>query len=656
MMSLAKLLGHLRIYARFAEPGLMVAVILGGFLRFTRVGEYDNSYYTATVSSAIQNVHNFFFASFDPVGLVMVDKPPISFWVQSFFPSIFGVSGWSVTISQAIIGTLAIIALYWGMSRVFGRLAGIVAALALAVLPVSVVIDSRNEPDSLLSFTLLLAAIAIMRAVQTRKWHWLLAFGLLMGIGFNTKMLVAFVPLPVFLLYYILAVNQTIRQTVVRVTATVLVLVVASASWAIVVALTPSDSRPYVGSTQDNRIQTLVFEYNGINRFSSFIGPRSPQASMQLPGTPSDQKGQFPPLAMGSQPRGAPQQYIPQIVIPEVPDRGLLGLFSNPLANQLGWFLPVGLLSLLLALLPALSNEVYRRPTKIVDVLRASPVAAQAILWGGWLAIGLLIFGLANSTTTHPYYLVGVAVPLAATIGIGVSLLFGTFSRGGTSSWFVVCAFTLAAAYQVYGSYTSVGDWTIAIAVVGVMVAILVATTGLLRKLQNEILTRVALTIGASSLLVIPMVSSFTSGGRIVGPVSGSSAQAMAYRQDQGDLQVGRLSRFLIENGWSDTEIVLGTVNAREAAPFIIAGIPSIAIGGFSGNDPILDLHAFKDLVLTRGPQYFLMPDRSEVGRKRGAPQEPILAYIRSQWGDVSRSVGLPPGTLYRSVGQTNDR
>lgn len=628
------------IVVRSLDPGLLIAVAIGSFLRFSRLGDYDNSYYTATVASMLQSTHNFLFASFDPAGVVMVDKPPVSFWVQALPATILGVSKWSVTLPEAIIGTLAIVILYGGIRTVFGRPAAIVAALVLAVVPASVVIDSRNEPDSLLSFTLLLAALSVIRAVQSGRWRWLITFGVLMGIGFNTKMLVAFIPLPVFLLYYILAAKYPIHRLIIRTTSAVGVLLLVSMSWVTMVALTPQVDRPYVGSTTDNSIWTLVFEYNGINRFTSFIGPRPQQTAPQP-------LGQRPSDGVVPRGQGIPQPIQLPAMNPEAQNTGFLGLFSNPLANQLGWLLPVGVLSLMLAFVPSLPEEVYRRPSELIRVLRASPVAAQAMLWGGWLATGLAVFGLANSTTTHPYYLVGVAVPLAATIGIGASLLLSTFRDGSTLSWLVVFILVSGAGAQVYGSRATVGDWVIAIVVSGTLLAVLVITIGLWRKLQTSQLSVCALAVGASVLLVIPLVSSFNAGGRIAGPGLGVPPSVLTPQLPPREIQTANLSQFLMEDGSSTSGVTLGTLNAREAAPFIVAGIPSIAIGGFSGNDPIFTIDSFRYMTATEGPRYFLMPRRPTTDTRLGTAQEQILGYIRNSWQDISRSAGLPFGTLY---------
>ena len=56
-----------------------------------------------------------------------------------------------MTVPPVIAGTLAIVTLYMAIRPAFGRIVAVSAALALALIPSSVAIDSRNEPDSLQS-------------------------------------------------------------------------------------------------------------------------------------------------------------------------------------------------------------------------------------------------------------------------------------------------------------------------------------------------------------------------------------------------------------------------------------------------------------------------------------------------------------------------
>jgi 4-amino-4-deoxy-L-arabinose transferase-like glycosyltransferase len=76
--------------------------------------------------------HNFLFASLDPNGLMTVDKPPLSLWVQALSARIFGFHPLSLLIPQALMGIVAVGLLYDLVRRRFGRVAGFVGGLALA--------------------------------------------------------------------------------------------------------------------------------------------------------------------------------------------------------------------------------------------------------------------------------------------------------------------------------------------------------------------------------------------------------------------------------------------------------------------------------------------------------------------------------------------
>ncbi len=59
------------------DPILGAIILLAAFLNIYGIwnDQYSNAYYTAAVTSMLQNFHNFFFASLDPGGFVTVDKP-----------------------------------------------------------------------------------------------------------------------------------------------------------------------------------------------------------------------------------------------------------------------------------------------------------------------------------------------------------------------------------------------------------------------------------------------------------------------------------------------------------------------------------------------------------------------------------------------------
>ena len=664
-----------------ADPWLLAAVIVAAWLRFGRLGDFDNSYYTATAVSMLKSWHNFLFASFDPGGVVTVDKPPVAFWVQALSVALFGPSRWAVTLPQAILGVLAVVVLYLVVRSAFGRVAAVAAAFVMAVVPASVIIDSRNEPDALLSFVLLLAAVCVVKATRSGGWKWLMAFAVLMGVAFNIKMLVAFVPLPAFLAYYVLASRQSVRTVAVKAASVTVVLLAVAFSWSAFVALTPAGERPYVGSTRDNSIWTLVFEYNGLQRFGwgkppvgqpNQLPPKvpAPQVPNQQPLNPpaagNPQQPLNPPLQGGQQQQqvvpqqgGVPQQPLQQGQVgggqqaqqppnAGAQENGLLGLFTQRLASQVGWLLPLGFLMLFVAVVPWLTEEVYRRPWNVFALLREQPGASQTLLWGGWLTTAVVVFGLARSTTTHPYYLVGLAVPMAAVAGIGFAILWRVFRDGSLLAWLAPVSIAGFVIYEAVGAGRAASDWWVAAALGVGAFAALGTAVAVWRKVTTAVLASVFMIAGALAVLLIPTAVARSAGGVVVGPVAGPQPQAPQPANPEQD-RVGRVTAYIQQRDDAGTRFVVGAMSAREAAPFIISGTSAVAIGGFSGNDPIFTRDSFLAMASKGELRYFLMPSANNPpGAGVQGQQQPILNEIRTSWEDVSIDARLPGGTLYR--------
>jgi len=123
--------------------------------------------------------HNFLYGSFDPAGFVSVDKPPVALWVQVASVKLFGFHSLGVLAPQALEGVAAVAVLYHLVRRRFGAAAGLLAALFLALTPVSVAIDRSSNTHSCLVLVLLLAARALTAAVERGSGRLLaLAMGL----------------------------------------------------------------------------------------------------------------------------------------------------------------------------------------------------------------------------------------------------------------------------------------------------------------------------------------------------------------------------------------------------------------------------------------------------------------------------------------------
>ena len=75
----------------------------------------------------------------------------------------------------------------------------------LALTPVAALMFRFNNPDALLVLLLTGAAYATVRAIEAGETRWLVLASALVGLGFITKMLQAFVVVPVFALVYLMA-------------------------------------------------------------------------------------------------------------------------------------------------------------------------------------------------------------------------------------------------------------------------------------------------------------------------------------------------------------------------------------------------------------------------------------------------------------------
>ena len=227
---------------------------------------YSNTFYSVAVQSMTQSWHNFFFASYDAGGFISVDKPPVALWIQAISAKIFGFSGLSLLLPEALAGVASVAVLYFLVKRYFGPLAGFIAALALALTPVAVAVERTNGVDTWLMLTILLAAWAMSRATEKGRFA-LLALALaLVGVAFNIKMLAAFVILPTFYLLYLIAAPRKWYIRILHLALGSLIVFSVALSWPMAVQLTPAADRPWVGGSQANSVLDLALNYNGLGR------------------------------------------------------------------------------------------------------------------------------------------------------------------------------------------------------------------------------------------------------------------------------------------------------------------------------------------------------------------------------------------------------
>ncbi|MET0426203.1 MAG: glycosyltransferase family 39 protein, partial [Actinoplanes sp.] len=354
-----------------------VLVLLAGtavlYLWNLGVNGWGNSFYAAAAQAGAQSWKAWLFGSLDAGNAITVDKPPAAMWVMGLSARLFGVNSWSILAPQALMGVASVWFLYAAVKRWFGPAAGLTAGAALALTPVAVLMFRYDNPDALLVLLMTAGAYTTVRAVEKASWKWLALTGVLLGFGFLTKMMQAFLVLPAFALVYLLAAptgpGKRIRDLLLAGSA-----LVVSAGWYVaLVSLWPASSRPFIAGSTNNTLWELALGYNGLGRI--------------LGGDGNGGGGGGGNTSFG----GA---------------TGLGRLFGESMGLEISWLLPAALIALV-----AVLAATWTAP-------RTDRARAGAVLWGGWLLVTGLTFSY-MSGTIHPYYTVALAPAIAAMVGIG---------------------------------------------------------------------------------------------------------------------------------------------------------------------------------------------------------------------------------------------
>src|SRR4051794_10595790 len=178
------------------ELGLLVA--LAGVLNLWALDRngWANQYYSAAVRSMASSWHAFLYGSFDAAGVMTVDKPPPALWVQALSVKAFGFHPLAVLVPEALMGVATVVLVYALVRRPFGRPAGFVAGLTLALTPIAVAISRHNNPDALLILCCVAALWFVVRGLEDGRTRWLVLAGVAVGLGFEAKMAVALMVVP----------------------------------------------------------------------------------------------------------------------------------------------------------------------------------------------------------------------------------------------------------------------------------------------------------------------------------------------------------------------------------------------------------------------------------------------------------------------------
>jgi 4-amino-4-deoxy-L-arabinose transferase-like glycosyltransferase len=145
---------------RWVRPALLVVLALAGALCLwdLTISGYANSYYAAAAKAGSESWKAWFFGALDPGSFITVDKPPLSMWLMGLSARVFGYSSFSILLPEALCTIASVGLLYGIVRRQFGPAAGILAAAALAITPITVAMARVDMPDALLVLLLVLSA------------------------------------------------------------------------------------------------------------------------------------------------------------------------------------------------------------------------------------------------------------------------------------------------------------------------------------------------------------------------------------------------------------------------------------------------------------------------------------------------------------------
>ncbi|MGD6752362.1 ArnT family glycosyltransferase [Streptomyces sp. BH105] len=375
---------------RWSLPALLAILVLAGVLYAWSLSSSGlNSFYSAAVYSGTQSWKAWFFGSIDAGNFLTVDKPPLSLMTMGLSCRIFGFGTWQMMLPQIAAGLGTIWILHSSVKRVWGHAAAAIAALVLALTPITVAINRDNNPDTLLVLLMVGGAALALRATRDGKLLPLLASAACFGLAFNTKMLQGCIALPVVFAVYVYASNLGWGRRIRNLALAAVVLAVSSLWWATAVALVPADERPYIGGSTDGTAWDLIMGYNGFGRILGGEGNG---------GGGGGGGGGFSGTA------------------------GLGRLFNDTLGGQISWLIPFAAIALI-------GGLVLRGRAPRTDVTRAA-----LVLWGGWLVLHYVTFATAEGTM-HPYYTTAVAPGIAALCGGGGVMLLRAFRTDKRWVW-----------------------------------------------------------------------------------------------------------------------------------------------------------------------------------------------------------------------------
>jgi 4-amino-4-deoxy-L-arabinose transferase-like glycosyltransferase len=638
----------------WVRPALFSILGLAALLclwKLTRNG-YSNEYYAAAAKAGSESWKAWFFGALDPGSFITVDKPPLSLWLSGLSARILGFSSFSILLPEALCTIAAVGLLYATVRRLFGAPAGLIAAAALALTPVTVAIGRVNNPDALLILLMVGAAWCVVRALESGRTRHLAWCGALVGLAFMTKLLQGWMVVPALGAVYLLAGPPRLSVRIRQLLVAGATMVVVSAAWPVAVTLWPG-SKPYIGGSTNGSIWNLIFGYDGFGRLTGSTGGN--QAGMSFGGA-----------------------------------SGLLRMFNTEVGGQVAWLIPLALLGLV-------GGLWLTRRGRRTDLRRAG-----LVLFGVWALVHVAVFS-SQKGIFHPYYVSALAPAVAALSGAGVVMLAGWARRSwagvvglalgvGVTAWLAMTLLARAAGFAPWLSVVIPVAAVVAVAALAcarsesfaasrrgfVALAAVAGAIAVLAGPASYSVATVGRSISGNNVLGGPAsVASmggfgggagrgggfsgggFSGGGApsglrsgTAGPPSGTRPPTASGVGHAGGGMGGSLSSAAItylEQHQGSAKYLLAATGSQTTAPIIIqTGRAVITIGGFNGGDPAPTVSQLAKLVAGGELKYVLISSGGSGGPGGGSSTgSAITSWVKAH-GNAVTGVTVSGGTLYR--------
>jgi len=453
----------------WARPTLLVVAAVAAALYAWNIRQAGLApFYSVAVKSMSVSWKAFIFGAFDPKATITIDKLAGSFLPQALSARIFGYSAWSLALPQVIEGVISVLVVYRVVRRWAGVMPGLVAAGIFTLTPIAASMFGHSMEDGALTMCLILAADAYQRAVMEARLRSLVLAGVWVGLGFQTKMLEAWMVLPAFAVAYLVAAPTGLGRRLWQLGVAGVVMLAVSLSWIALYTFTPAADRPWVDGSTNNSAIAMVFGYNGLERF----GISFPGAVTSGPGVTSGGDIGVLRFAGGAAAAGGGGGG-------STFGTGWTKLLGSGYGPEIGWLYPLAVLALICGLL-------WTRQAK-----RSDQVRAGFIMWGAWLLTVGLVFSK-MSVIPHTAYLAALAAPLAALSAAGIVMFWRAYRAGGWRGWMLPFAVAVQLAWTLFlwKDYGGFLPWARdAIVVIGVIAIVVLIGARLSRRGQARLAT-----------------------------------------------------------------------------------------------------------------------------------------------------------------------